>query len=179
MKPIDYFENLTRSIATSRLLLQKAHKDGALIEGLCLYVSTIDGFLRLSIIYTRTQKSPDHTYELEKTMLHQDDGEKTYSEKDIYKMALEDGILSTELYDKIIKMYEFRNKAVHRFNISTITYAQIAKACIEFEKIYQEIFDILYRLENGPNKPKELNANEKKVIFEHMLKKIDNGGYTN
>jgi len=45
----DPLNDLIHAIPTSRLLLQKAHKEGALIEGLCLYVSTIDALLRLAL----------------------------------------------------------------------------------------------------------------------------------
>ncbi len=49
----DPLNDLIPAIPTSRLLLQKAHKEGALIEGLCLYVSTIDALLRLAWVYSR------------------------------------------------------------------------------------------------------------------------------
>lgn len=51
----DPLNDLIHAIPTSRLLLQKAHEEGALIEGLCLYVSTIDALLRLALVYSRTQ----------------------------------------------------------------------------------------------------------------------------
>jgi len=59
-------DDLIHSIPTSRILLQKAHGEGALIEGLCLYVSIIDALLRLALVYSRTQKAPDYTYEIPK-----------------------------------------------------------------------------------------------------------------
>jgi exonuclease III len=49
----DPLNDLIHAIPTSRLLLQKAHEEGALIEGLCLYVSTIDALLRLAWVYSR------------------------------------------------------------------------------------------------------------------------------
>ncbi|MFH2068276.1 MAG: hypothetical protein ABII89_02275 [Candidatus Omnitrophota bacterium] len=172
MEPIDYFDNLTCSIATVRLLLQKAHKNGSLIEGLCLYVSAIDGLLRLAIVYTRTQKSPDHKYSFEKRLIYQDDGERTYSEKEIYRIALEEQVISPELYQKLLDMYEFRNKVIHRFSISTITCSQIAEACIKFERIYNEIFKIVEFLEHGPHGPKPIDKKTKQKIFERIKRKI-------
>ena len=60
----DPLNDLIHAIPTSRLLLQKAHEEGALIEGLCLYVSTIDALLRLALVYSRTQKAPNYTYSI-------------------------------------------------------------------------------------------------------------------
>ncbi len=83
----DPLNDLIHAIPTSRLLLQKAHKEGALIEGLCLYVSTIDALLRLALVYSRTQKAPNYTYSIPKELIRQDEGEKTYREKEIYELC--------------------------------------------------------------------------------------------
>ena len=172
MDSSNYFENLTRSVAVARILLQKAHENQSVIEGICLYVSIIDAFLRLSIIYTRTQKSPNYTYSVEKKMIYQDEGEKTYSEKDIYNTSLEEKIISPSLYERLQEMHLFRNKVVHRFNISDINYIQIAEACTEFESIYKEIFDIVAFLEHGSKGIPEMEPEEMKNFEKHMIKKI-------
>src|SRR5882757_2106186 len=87
----DPLNDLIHAIPTSRLLLQKAHEEGALIEGLCLYVSTIDALLRLALVYSRTQKAPNYTYTIPKELIRQDEGEKTYREKEIGSRVLELG----------------------------------------------------------------------------------------
>lgn len=172
MSHLSYFENLTQSIAVARSLLQEAQEHNCAIEGLCLYVSVIDGFLRLSIIYSRTQKSPDHTSEFEKKMIRQDDGEKSYSEKEIYNLAFQEGIISSQLYERLKNMYVVRNKAVHRFNISDITYADIARACDEFESIYNEVFAIVAVLEHGPKGVPKPTDEEMKAFNQHFTRKI-------
>lgn len=172
MNPADYFDDLTQSLTVARMLLQNANKNHSAIEGLCLYVSIIDGFLRLSIIYSRTQKSPDHTSEFEKDMIRQDDGEKTYKEKEIYDIARRENIISTDLYERLNKMYLFRNKVVHRFSISNITYAEIGKACDEFEVIYKEIFDIVAVLEHGHKGIPKPTQEELDQFEKHTVKKI-------
>ena len=174
-KPVgiyEWFVDLIHSIATARMLSQKANVNGSLIEGLCLYVSIIDGFLRLSIIYTRTQKSPNHTYSIEKKLIRQDDNENTYSEKEIYKLALKEEIIQKDIYDKLIEMYNFRNKVVHRFSISNVSYSEVAKACETYEHIYNKIFNILEVLEYGNKGRPSLNKNEKETIFKKINSKI-------
>lgn len=178
MESFNYFEDLTHSLVTARLLLEKAHDNESAIEGLCLYVSIIDGFLRLSIIYSRTQKSSDHTYGFEKQMIRQDDHEKTYSEKEIYQMAFRENIISDKLYQQLKQMYQFRNKVVHRFNISAINYTQIADACTKFESVYQEIFNIVAFLEHGPHgipkpSPEDIQRFHKKAFKKITGKNLD------
>ncbi len=135
----EYLDELVHSVATSRMLLRRAHETGALIEGLCLYVSAVDALLRLATIYTRTQKAPDHSYGVPKALIRQDEGDRTYSEREIYRQAREEGVITPELYEKLERMYEYRNKVAHRFNISGIKYAEIGPACIAFEEIYHEL----------------------------------------
>ena len=173
MESSNYFEDLTHSLATARLLLQKAHDNQSAIEGLCLYVSIIDGFLRLAVVYSRTQKSSDHTYSVEKQMIRQDDDEKTHSEKEMYKMAFRENIISDELYQRLNQMYQFRNKVVHRFNISDINYTQIAEACIKFESIYKDIFDIVAFLEHGPCGVPKPSSEDMDRFYKKAFKKID------
>jgi uncharacterized protein YutE (UPF0331/DUF86 family) len=169
----DEFNDLIHSVPTSRALLQKAHKDGSLIEGLCLYVSTIDALLRLALVYTRTQKAPNYTYEIPKLLIRQDEGEKTYTEKKIYDITLEEGIISRDLHQRLYGMYDYRNKIVHRFNISGITYAEVGKVCTEFEPIYQEVFEIVNVLENGPRGgPREMTKEERVKAVKQIADKI-------
>lgn len=166
------FNDLIHSIPTSRLLLQKAHEEGALIEGLCLYVSTIDALLRLALVYSRTQKAPDHTYQIPKALIRQDEGEKTYSEKGIYDLVLKEKIISPDLHRRLYEIYDFRNRVVHRFNISGLRYADIAEACTKFEPLYQEVMVVVDVLENGPHGPRELSKEQHESVVKKISEKI-------
>ena len=172
MNSSDYFNDLCHSIATARLLLRKAHDNGCVIEGICLYVSIIDGFLRLAVIYSRTKNSPNHSYSFDKNFIRQDEGERTQSEKEIYDIAFREKIISEKLYKELREMYQFRNKVVHRFNISNINYTQVAEACTKFESIYHEIFDIVALLEHGPRGIPDASAEEMELFHSKALKKI-------
>ena len=44
------FINFVHAFGAARVLLRKAHKDGALLEGLALYASLTDAFLRLALV---------------------------------------------------------------------------------------------------------------------------------
>ncbi|MGB8988732.1 MAG: HepT-like ribonuclease domain-containing protein [Candidatus Sulfotelmatobacter sp.] len=168
----DPLNDLIHSIPTSRILLQKAHKEGALIEGLCLYVSTIDALLRLALVYSRTQKAPDYTYEIPKTLIRQDEGEKTYSEKAIYDLVLEEKVISDDLHRRLYEIYDFRNRVVHRFNISGLRYADIAGACTKFEPLYREVLAVVDVLENGPHSPRAMSEEQHASVVQKISDKI-------
>jgi uncharacterized protein YutE (UPF0331/DUF86 family) len=168
----DPLNDLIHAIPTSRLLLQKAHEEGALIEGLCLYVSTIDALLRLALVYSRTQKAPNYTYSIPKELIRQDEGEKTYREKEIYDFVLKENVISDDLYKRLYEMYDYRNRVVHRFNISGIRYADIAEVCTKFEPLYQEVIKVVDVLENGPHGPREMSKEQHEVVFQKISDKI-------
>jgi hypothetical protein len=44
------FQNFLRTFGATRLLLQRAHENGFLIEGLVLYASLVDAFCRICLI---------------------------------------------------------------------------------------------------------------------------------
>jgi len=168
----DYFADLIHSVGASSIFLKKAHRDGALIEGVCLYVSAIDALLRLAIIYSRTQKAPEHSYAVAKGLVRQDDGERTFSEREIYRIALTEGVVSPELHDELQKMYTFRNRVVHRFNISPLTYAAIAEACVRFDEVYQQVMKIIDVLENGPHGTRPQSEADREDTLERLAAKI-------
>ena len=165
-------DDLIHSIPTSRILLQKAHGEGALIEGLCLYVSIIDALLRLALVYSRTQKAPDYTYEIPKALIRQDEGEKTYSEKAIYDSVLKEKVISDDLHRRLCEIYDFRNRVVHRFNISGLRYADIAEVCTKFEPLYQEVLAVVDVLENGPHGPREMSKEQHASVVQKISYKI-------
>jgi hypothetical protein len=49
----DKLKNFVHAFGAARLLIQKANKEGALLEGLALYAALTDGFLRIGLVLQR------------------------------------------------------------------------------------------------------------------------------
>jgi len=94
-------------------------------------------------------------------------------EKEIYDFALKEKVISDDLYKRLYEMYDYRNRVVHRFNISGIRYADIAEVCTKFEPLYQEVIKVVDVLENGPHGPHEMSKEQHEVRFSENIDKID------
>lgn len=176
----DKFQNFLASFSASRVLLQRAHKEGFFIEGMMLYASLIDGFLRIAIILKTQLENGDA--EVEDIFIHQGEGGDFLTERKVIATALEKGIISEKLAKKINGLYDERNKIVHRFFLTHIQYNSLAPHLIDYELTYHELWKIVYELEaeqiqtgvgmttSGP----ALTKDDEERIFENLTKKIDN-----
>jgi hypothetical protein len=134
---LEDFQNFTHSVSAARLLMSRAHDNGSLIEGLVLYASVIDAFLRVLIAHA--------TGEREGTVTHLDlryfrhDETLWMNERKVYREAQSCGVLSESDRCELDELYDFRNVVIHRFIISGITYDQIGPRLDQCEAIFSRL----------------------------------------
>jgi hypothetical protein len=158
----NFFDNFTHSCAAARTLLRKAHEQGNLIEGLVLYASLIDAFLR-NLIAIKTGSKRDGDVALDPRFFYHDE-EHWFSERKIYTMARDAEIISEGEYAQLNELYVFRNRMIHRFILSDVAYADLAPRLVEYESIYQRLFKQLEELEAPQEMTSELRASIEKRI---------------
>ncbi|MGE0567698.1 MAG: hypothetical protein AB7O73_07090 [Bacteroidia bacterium] len=138
------FEMFLQGIGATNLMLSKAIESKAFIEATCLLGTQIDSLLRIAIVLKK--QLINRNMVIEKEWIYQGATDKKKSEKDIYKKAKELGILDEATFDNLYKLYEDRNRVVHRFIISEITLADVESISYEYyqirEKIKQAVDDI-------------------------------------
>jgi hypothetical protein len=172
-------EHFTSSIATSRILLQRAHKQEFLIEALVLYAALIDGFCRIALMLK--QQIKNNTQDFNEEYIFQDENKRNYfSERSIYKLCLENFILDKDLFDEIESLYDIRNKVIHRFLITEIEYSHLGLVLDKYELIYQRLWNIVYGLESeqiskgvGMTISAKVDSGNKKEVFVSIINKID------
>lgn len=140
------FDMFLQGIGATSLILNKAIKNKAFIEATCILASQIDGALRVGIVL-KSQLIKNNS-EIPIEWIYQGLTDKKKSEKDIYKKSLELEIISQTIFDELYKLYEDRNRVIHRFIISEITLAEVEDIAFEYHKILQTINKIIYDLEN-------------------------------
>lgn len=166
----EFFENFTHSVAAARLLLQRAHEQGSLIEGLVLYASSIDALLRNLVALrlggrdgTAVQLDPRYFYH-EKT--------KWMNERDLYAEALSAKVLSQPEFQELEDLYRFRNAVIHRFIISGMTYAEISPCLDRYETVLSRLFGRLREIEQPDGDTP--NAETQRQIHERVARKLGN-----
>jgi uncharacterized protein YutE (UPF0331/DUF86 family) len=178
-------ENFILAFGATRLLLQRAHDNGSLIEGLILYTSLTDGFCRICLILK--EQINKKTSDINEKYIHQEDEQTNFSERTIYKKAFDNKIIGKDLFDELNALYNIRNKVIHRFFISEVEYSHLENVCTRYEKVYVELWQITYKLEadqiekgigmtrNGP----KITEKDESEIHKKIKKKIKSGSEKN
>ena len=67
--------------------------------------------------------------------------------KEIYKISKDKGIITQALYDELYRMYDERNKVVHRYIISEITTKDILEIAIQYSNLREQVYNIAEQFE--------------------------------
>ena len=139
------FANFLYAFGAARKLLERAQERGSLIEGIVLYVSMIDGLLRISIVLDK-QLGGDPIGDID-DYIQQVTGGPKFTEKMIYTEARTRNLIDDDLRDEIIALYDRRNVVIHRFFLEDMTYASLAPLLDRYEVAYHRCHDLVNALE--------------------------------
>jgi len=115
---LDKFDRFTGSLAASHDLLYTAIDAGACIEIIVITANQIDAYLRLSLVIAKQLE--EKTNNIETRYLFQADGEKGIMERKVFEDALKFQVIDLETFDSLNKLYNLRNRVIHRYIISDI-----------------------------------------------------------
>jgi hypothetical protein len=130
--PIVRWNNFMLSYAASIDLANRAYDNHAFVELVVILANQIDAVLRQSITLTRQLKNG--SVEIDTGLIYQGEKDKPIMEKTVYKLALDEGVIETTEYDELARLYNIRNKVVHRYIISDLRSNDVIQLVI----IYRE-----------------------------------------
>src|ERR1700745_2107816 len=99
----DKLNNFVHAFGAARMLIQKANKEGALLEGLALYAALTDGFLRIGLVLKR--QIVKNTMDIEDVLITQEKNGQYYSERQIQRRACAEGVIPEELFKELGALY--------------------------------------------------------------------------
>ena len=139
------FDLYMASIATIIELKNNAIKKDSYIEYVVFSANHIDALLRLSIILINqiTNKNED----IDLRLLFQSETDKKIMERTIYKKCLDNKIINHDLFNELERLYEERNKVIHRFIITDIRTEDIYKLAFEYQNLFDKIDSLISSLE--------------------------------
>lgn len=156
------FDMFLQGVGATGLILSKAVENKAFIEATCVLASQIDALLRIGIILKNQINNKNSDIETE--WIYQGLTDKKKTEKDIYKKAKNLGIIDQSIFDDLYRLYDDRNRVIHRFIISEITLAEVEEIAYKYYQKQQEINKIIYNLES------------KQIRLNVGITKVDNDG---
>jgi len=142
----DRFDKFNASLAASFDLKNKAIKNHSYIELIIIIANQIDAYLRLCIVHKFQILENSTLFKL--SYLYQEKKDKPLMEKKIYDKSKELKILSEEQHIQLYKLYELRNKVVHRYIITDIKTMELKEIVVNYELLCQDTILILADIEN-------------------------------
>ena len=125
--------------------MRRAKNLGCFVEVVCLSTSVIDAALRIGLIlkYQIAENSDD----LKDEILYQSDDGRRITERAIYKRALEENVICKEQFSELDRLYDQRNRVVHRYIISDITTQDVLGIAVAYDKLLDSIGGTIKQLE--------------------------------
>jgi hypothetical protein len=140
------FDMFLQGVGATALILNKAIENKAFIEATCLLANQIDALLRTGIVLKEQILNSNSKIETE--WIYQGLSDKKKSEKDIYNKSLTLRIIEQPFFDELQKLYENRNRVIHRFIISEITLAEVEEIAYKYSQKLEELYSIIFDLES-------------------------------
>ena len=106
------------SLVASYDLLYSAIESESYVEIIVLSANQIDAFLRLSIVLAKQLQAESDDIDVK--YLFQGDGEKGLLERVVFNHARELGVIDEATREELSDLYDFRNRIVHRYVISSL-----------------------------------------------------------
>ncbi|ALL05587.1 hypothetical protein AQ505_08835 [Pedobacter sp. PACM 27299] len=139
------FDMFIQGVGATALILSKAVENKAFFEATCILGNQIDALLRIGIVLKLQIVNSD--MKIEREWIHQGLTDRKKSEKDVYKKALELGVIDQDKLDELYELYDDRNRVIHRFIISDITLAEVEEIAFAYYQIQTSINKIVYDIE--------------------------------
>lgn len=139
------FETFMISLLASTDLSNRAYKNSSSIEIVVLLANQIDALLRLCLILN--EQIINKTNIINTELLFQAESDKPVMEKKVYKMALDNNIITDDIFNKLNDLYNMRNKVIHRYIITDIKTREVMKLSIDYSFMENVIGKIVVEFE--------------------------------
>jgi hypothetical protein len=143
--PYERWNRFMLSYAASIDLINRAYTNGSNIELVILLANQLDAVLRQSLILKKQLDEKTDTIDV--GLIHQKETDRPIFEKKVYGMALDQAVIDQDMHDNLVKLYDIRNKVVHRYVISDLRSEDIIQLVWSYSQIFDKLGDDLIKLE--------------------------------
>lgn len=175
--------NFNRTFLAVFNLLRKARENNSYIEALALYASQVDAMLRFGLILKIQIR--DKTDKFDSEYIYQK-SKAFKTERSIFKEVLDLKLINNSEFKELSRLYDFRNRVIHRYFISDLEYSEIPVYLDRYLAIIDKLGEKLKKLEQeqvkkgvGMTKPDHLDLNDETVrtILRDEYMKINSKKY--
>lgn len=140
------FTEFLAGFTAARELHARAGDHGSFVESVCLGASLVDALLRVGLVLQH--QLDNRTRDIPLDLVFQGPADKPISEREIYERARTRHVIDEALYDEVQRLYDDRNRVIHRYVISRITTSDVLDIAIRYERMIQSVSAQVHWLEN-------------------------------
>jgi hypothetical protein len=141
----DRYDKFMTSVVAVIDLVNRAYTNGSSVELVVLLASHIDALLRLSLILNN--QIINKNCFIDKSLLFQNKSDNPVNERIIYRRAHEAKIITREMFDELNRLYDERNKVVHRYIITDIKTMDVMNTAYSYSLLNEKVGKIVNKLE--------------------------------
>jgi hypothetical protein len=139
------FMDFLAGFTAARELHARAGSAGCFVECVCLGASLVDALLRVALVL---QYQLDHrTRDIPLGLVFQGPSDPAISEREIYRRARGQLVIDTPTFDDLQRLYDDRNRVIHRYIISRITTSDVLDIAMRYERMIEKLNERIYALE--------------------------------
>ena len=139
------FTKFMNSLSASIDLKNRAYENGSSIELVVLLANQIDALLRLTLILKK--QIDNSTNGIDTTLIFQSETDRPIMEKKVYKMALDEGIITQHLHNKLFELYNQRNKVIHRYIITDLLTRDVMQIVYDYTIMEEKVGEVVKEYE--------------------------------
>lgn len=139
------FDNFMRSFCAAAELGVRAAEHGCFVEFVVLTAAVIDGTLRMGLILKHQLETTSDV--LLPELLHQGESDPMISEREVYRRCLAQSVIKQDVFDELNRLYDERNRVVHRYVISAITTKDVLDIGLAYDALKQRVSDAVALIE--------------------------------
>ena len=117
-------------MAAAVLRLNRAIESRSALECVALSAAIVDGLLRIGLILKSQLDS--NSPEFDQKLLHQQDKDVRHGERWVIEQAGSRGVIPEEFRANLTRLYDRRNKCIHRFIISDVNYGFVTQLVFDY-----------------------------------------------
>jgi hypothetical protein len=110
--------------------LNRAIESRSALECVVLSAAIVDGLLRMGLILKSQLDS--NSSEFDQKLLHQQDKDVRHGERWVIEQASSKGVIPEEFRADLTRLYERRNKCIHRYIISDVNYGFVTQLVFDY-----------------------------------------------
>lgn len=142
----DAFTDFLNGVAAASELHGRAGDAGCFVENVCLGASLVDALLRVGLILQH--QLDKRTTDIPLNLVLQGDSDQPISEREIYRRAQSQKIINNGTFNDLQRLYDDRNRVIHRFIISRITTSDVLDIAIRYQRMVKTLGERVHAIES-------------------------------